>query len=172
MTNIDSPASPAPQGGAAGTPQQDQPMLRIPKSAHPTPTPTARASRRVPVLAYAGALIAIVAVLVIGTQTLGWFATSGQMRSGEQAGGGAGGGDATGEGRAAPQAGASTAEIKGWMSLQQVLDAYPVTKEALYAHFGISADTPTSTTLSGLTEEGSTSMKVPDLRAWIDEGTP
>jgi hypothetical protein len=148
MTSIQTPAE---------TP--DQPMLRIPRSAHPTPTPTTRTSRRVPVVAYVGVLLALVGILVVGTQSLGWFRTTGQISS------------ATGE-RVAPGAGAATSEIKGWMTLQQVLDAYPVTQVALYAHFAIPTDTPTATTLSELKEGGISSLDVPTLRSWIDDGAP
>ncbi len=137
----------------------EQPMLRIPKSANPTPTPTRHPNRRVPVLAYVGALIAIVALLVVGTQALGWFGTKGQTYAGTDE-------------RVVPAAGADSTAIKGWMSLQQVLDAYPVTQEALYAQFEIPADTPTSTTLSELKEGGTSTLDVPTLRSWIDDGAP
>lgn len=148
MSTLDTPT---------GTP--DQPMLRIPKSADPTPTPTAHRSRRVPLLAYVGIALALVGILVVGSQTMGWFKTTGQMTS------------STGE-KVAPAAGAATTDIKGWMSIQQVLDAYPVTKEALYAHFGIPADTPTTTTLSELKEGAVGTVDVPTLRSWIDDGAP
>jgi hypothetical protein len=137
----------------------DQPMLRIPKSAHPAPTPATRSSRRIPLIAYVGVLLAVIAVLVVGTQTLGVFKTTGRATS------------STGE-RVLPTTGAPTADIKGWMTLQQVLDAYPVTREQLYAHFAIPADTTTDTTLSELKESGTSSLDVPTLRSWIDDGAP
>ena len=142
---------------STGTPEQ--PMLRIPKSAHPTPTPTTHANRRVPAMTYVGVLLALLAVLVVGSQTLGWFRTTGQMTS------------STGE-RVAPAAGAATSDIKGWMTVQQVLDAYPVTKKTLYAHFGVPAATPTTTTLSELKEGAVGTLDVPTLRSWIDDGAP
>ncbi|MEI6362723.1 MAG: hypothetical protein WCP95_11360 [Actinomycetes bacterium] len=148
MSTLDTPT---------GTP--DQPVLRIPKGAHPTPTPTAHVNRRVPVLAYVAVLLAVIGVLVVGSQTMGWFKTSGQMTS------------STGE-KVAPAAGAPTTDIKGWMSIQEVLDAYPVTKDAMYAHFGIPADTPTTTTLSELKEGAAGTLDVPTLRSWIDDGAP
>ena len=58
------------------------------------------------------------------------------------------------------------------MSIQEVLDAYPVTKDAMYAHFGIPADTPTTTTLSELKEGAAGTLDVPTLRSWIDDGAP
>jgi hypothetical protein len=137
----------------------EQPMLRIPKGAHPTPTPPSRSSRRVPVVAYVGVLLAIVAILVVGTQTLGWFKTTGQMTT------------SAGE-KVAPAAGAATTDIKGWMTIQQVLDAYPVSQSAMYAHFAIPVDTPTETTLSELKESGTSSLDIPALRSWIDDDAP
>ena len=141
------------------TPTPDQPMLRIPKSAHPAPTPAARSHRRIPVLAYVVVLLALLGVLVIGTQSLGWFKTTGQMTS------------SAGE-RVVPAAGAPTTDIKGWMTLQQVLDAYPVTQDRLYAHFLFPASATTETTLSELKESGTSSLDVPALRSWIDDGAP
>lgn len=137
----------------------DQPMLRIPKSAHPTPTAAVRSSRRMPALAFAGIVLAMIAVVVVGTQAQVWFGTTGQMTS------------SSGE-RVVPAVGADTSQIKGWMSLQQVLDAYPVTQASLYAHFAIPAETATETTLSELKESGASSIDVPALRAWIDDGAP
>lgn len=144
-------------GSQTDTP--DQPMLRIPRSARPTMTTATRTSRRVPVLAYVGIVLALVAGTVVGSQSLGWFATSGQVSA------------STGE-RVVPVSGASTGDIKGWTTIQQVIDAYPVTQSALYAYLAIPIDTPTSTTLSELKEAGTGSWDVPALRSWIDDGTP
>ncbi|MCX6432245.1 MAG: hypothetical protein NTX29_05480 [Actinobacteria bacterium] len=135
----------------------EQPMLRIPASAHPVPTHTKHGNRRIPALVYVGVLLAVIAALVVGSQSLGWFRTTGQMTA------------SSGE-RVAPLSGASTSDIKGWMSLQDVLDAYPVTKDAMYAHFAIPADTPTTTTLSELNEGAIAAVDVPSLRSWIDDG--
>ena len=56
------------------------------------------------------------------------------------------------------------------MTVQQVLDAFPVTKAALYQRFGIPADTPTATTLSTLKEAGDLSgFDIPTLRTWLAE---
>jgi hypothetical protein len=158
MTSTETPAE---------TPEQ--PLLRIPRSAHPTPTPTTHGSRPIPVLAYAGALLAVIAVIVVGTQAQGWFGTSGQMGAQTSTGAGA---EAGGGERLVPEAGASTAEIKGWMSLQQVIDAYPVAQAALFTHFAIPAGTSMGTTLSELKEGGTSTLDVPTLRSWIDDGAP
>jgi hypothetical protein len=130
-------------------------QLRIPRSADPVPTAPRLRSVRIPLWVYVGSLLAIVGVLVLGAQAAGWFVTSGRTAAG------------TGE-RVVPNVGSSTADIKGWMSVQQVLDAYPVTVEALYAQFAVPAGTATSTTLSELKAIDGVTLDVPALRAWID----
>jgi hypothetical protein len=42
------------------------------------------------------------------------------------------------------------ADIKGWMTLQQVMEGVGISKEALYALVGLPADMPTSTALKDL----------------------
>ena len=138
----------------AATPPSE-PMLRIPKSAHPVPTTSRHRNRRVPLIAYVLGTLAIIAVVIMGAQSLNWFQAGAKVDA------------ATGE-RVAPAAGATTSEIKGWMTIQQVLDAYPVSKDALYAEFGIPADTPTSTGLGELKESGDSTLEIPALRDWID----
>ena len=130
-------------------------QLRIPRSADPVPTQPRLRSVRIPLWVYVGSLVAIVGVLVLGAQAAGWFVTSGRTAAGSSE-------------RVVPAVGSSTADIKGWMSVQQLLDAYPVTVEALYAEFAVPPDTPTSTTLSELKEIEGVSLDIPALRAWID----
>jgi hypothetical protein len=148
-----------PARGASG-----QPPLRIPRSAHPVPTTATRAYRPLPVLAFVGTLLAIAVLALVAATSLGWMQTRG----------GPGTAAGTGEGmtaeHVAPAEGAATTDIKGWMTLQQVLDAYPVTKADLYAHFGIPAATDPGSTLSALSESGTSTLDVPALRAWIDAG--
>ena len=91
------------------------------------------------------------------------------MTGSPRTGTGAGQGAESGE-RVAPTAGAVPEDVKGWMTVQQVLDAFPVTKAALYQRFGIPADTPTDTTLSSLKEAGDLSgFDIPTLRTWLGE---
>ncbi len=129
--------------------------LRVPRGAQPVPTSPRLRSARVPLWAYLATLALVVGVLVAGAQAAGWFVTSGRTTAG------------TSE-RVVPSAGASTADIKGWMTVQQVLDAYPVTEEALYAQFCVPAGTPTSSTLAELKEIDGVTLDVPALRAWVD----
>jgi hypothetical protein len=158
----------------------DIPMLRIPRSAHPVPTTPRLRSVHVSVWAYALVIVAVFAGSILVGRDLGWFATTGRGTTALSApgagshaapGSGAGQGAESGE-RVAPTAGAVPEDVKGWMTVQQVLDAFPVTKAALYQRFGIPADTPTSTTLSSLKEAGGLSgFDVPTLRTWLTQQT-
>lgn len=76
-----------------------------------------------------------------------------------------------GEEKAAPTSGSSPDDVKGWMSVQQVLDAFPVSQTDLYARFAIPAGTATSTTLSELAESSGGGFDVPALRAWLGEAS-
>ena len=157
------------------------PMLRIPRSAHPVPTTPRLRSAHVPIWAYALIIVAVFAGSIAVARDLGWFATTGRGATSLGAarspsspaapGAGPGQGSESGE-RVAPAAGAVPEDVKGWMTVQQVLDAFPVTKAALYERFGIPADTPTSTTLSSLKEAGGLSgFDIPTLRTWLSEQT-
>lgn len=154
------------------------PMLRIPRSAHPAPTTPRLRSALMPVWAYALVIVAVFAGSILVGRDLGWFATIGRgttslgaavAGSPTASGSGAGQGAESGE-RVAPTAGAVPEDVKGWMTVQQVLDAFPVTKAALYQRFGIPAATPTATTLSTLKETGDLSgFDIPALRTWLGE---
>jgi hypothetical protein len=158
------------------------PMLRIPRSADPAPTTPRLRSAKVPNWAYALVIVAVFAGSIVLARGLGWFATTGRGTTmlgaaqvpGSPAGPGAGAGQGSGsEERVAPTAGAVPDDVKGWMTIQQVLDAFPVTKLALYERFAIPADTATDTTLSSLKESGDLSgFDVPTLRAWLGEHAP
>lgn len=154
------------------------PMLRIPRSAHPVPTTPRLRSTHLPAWAYAMVIIAVFAGSILIGRDLGWFATTGRgtpllsaagTSSHSAAAGGSGQGSESGE-RVAPTTGAEPEDVKGWMTVQNVLDAFPVTQASLYQRFGIPADTPTTTTLSGLKESGELSgFDIPTLRTWLSE---
>jgi hypothetical protein len=76
-----------------------------------------------------------------------------------------------GQEKAAPTSGASPDDVKGWMSVQQVLDAFPVSQADLYARFAIPAGTATSATLSELAESSGGGFDVPALREWLGEAS-
>jgi hypothetical protein len=159
----------------------DIPMLRIPRSAHPVPTTPRLRSAHLSIWAYALVIVAVFAGSIVVARDLGWFATTGRGTTSLGAaapgshpapGTGAGQG-AESEERVAPTAGAVPEDVKGWMTVQQVLDAFPVTKAALYQRFGIPGDTPTATTLSALKEAGGLSgFDIPTMRTWLGEQAP
>lgn len=113
----------------------------------------ARRSYRVSGLAYA----ALVLLLFFGTiqiaQQAGLWSVSGKY---------------TPEGKPVRLTGADPTEVKGWMTIQAVLDAYHVDKDALYAEFAIPADVPPSAALKEL-EELAPSFSVTALREWLVE---
>jgi hypothetical protein len=155
------------------------PMLRIPRNAHPVPTTPRLRSAHLPTWAYALVILVVFAGSIVVARDLGWFTTTGRggtsLGAAEAPGSRAAPGTDAGQGsgseqRVAPTAGAAPEDVKGWMTLQQVLDAFPVTKAALYQRFGIPAATPTDTTLSTLKEAGDLSgFDIPTLRTWLSE---
>lgn len=131
-------------------------MLRIPKSAAPVPTATRLANRRVPVRLYLGGAAALILALVAGSIGLGWYSTSGRVDS---------------DGRAVTLTAASSSEdIKGWMTIAQVLDAYAIPKDLFYATFGIPAGVATDATLGPLGEEVP-GFELEQVRTWLDART-
>jgi hypothetical protein len=163
----------------SGQPTTEIPMLRIPRSAHPVPTTPRLRSTHVPLWAYALVILSVFAGSIVVARDLGWFTTTGRGNTslgadaepGSQTAPGTGEGQGSESGqRMAPTAGAVPDDVKGWMTLQQVLDAFPVTKAALYQRFGIPAATPTDTTLSTLKEAGDLSgFDIPTLRTWLGD---
>ena len=130
------------------------PMVRVPRSAQPVPTPTRRASRPVPALLYAGGSLVLITALIAGAKQVGWFATSGRIDP------------ATGQ--AITLTAASTgADLKGWMTIQQFLDAYNLDKATFYADFGLPAGIATSEKLGPLGEEVP-GFELEQLRTWVD----
>jgi hypothetical protein len=81
-------------------------------------------------------------------------------------------GKLTAEGKPVQLTGADPAEVKGWMTIQAVLDAYQVDKDALYAEFSIPAEVPSGAALKEL-EEVAPDFSVTALRAWLaEQATP
>lgn len=135
---------------------KEVPMLRIPRSAHPVPTAPRMQVRWAPLWALGLALVTLVGVLLVGANLAGWMTTMGR-------------GDGTAAEQVAPT-GTDPEEIKGWMTIAQVLDSYPVTKAALYQQFSIPADTPTSVELREVMENTpGANLEIPALRTWLAE---
>ncbi len=128
-------------------------QLRIPRSANPIPTTPRLQHRALPIPLYAlGALALITGLLVLSTQ-LGWFVTSGKV-------------DGTGN-RITLTSSSSGADLKGWMTIQQVLDAFGVSKQEFYGAFGLPSDLATDEKLGPL-GESVPGFALEDVRTWLD----
>lgn len=138
--------------------------LIIPAGRNPVPTHTRLHTRHVPVVMYVAALLLIPGLVVAGFMSAGLWATTGKAtitQSGTPA--------AEADGHPGPGAPADPADVKGSMTVQQVIDAFPkITAEQIAAQFNAPADTPTSTQLKTLVE-GSDGMDLPALRVWIEQ---
>ena len=138
--------------------------LAIPAGRHPVPTQTRLHTRRVPAKMYVAALLLLPALVVAGFMSAGIWATTGTtLTAAEEAG--------SGEGEGSAVAPAAPADVKGSMTLQQVVDAFPsVTAAQLLAQFNAPPNTPTSTQLKDLVE-ASDGMDIPALRTWLQDHT-
>ena len=123
-------------------------------------------TRRVPVAMYVVALLLFPALVVVGFMSAGLWATTGSTTLTTTQTGTSSGENSTGA--AAP---ASPVDVKGSMTVQQVVDAFPpMTTAQVLAEFGAPLDTPPSTQLKTLAESGS-GMDIPALRTWLQEET-
>jgi hypothetical protein len=143
-------------------------QLTIPAGRHPVPTQTRLHTRRIPVKMYVAALLLLPALVVVGFMSAGLWATTGKTVTSVTAEAGTG----TGEGEGSAVARAAPADVKGSMTLQQVVDAFPsITTDQLLAQFGAPLSTPASTQLKDLVE-ASDGMDIPALRTWLEKQTP
>jgi hypothetical protein len=110
-----------------------------------------RRSYRVSGLAYASLVLLLFFGTIQVAQQAGLWSVSGKY---------------TADGAPVQLTGADPAEVKGWMTIQAVLDAYHVDKDALYAEFAIPADVPPSAALKDL-EAVAPSFSVTALREWL-----
>ena len=140
------------------------PELAIPRGRRPVPTHTRMHTRRVPVAMYVVTLLVVPALVVVGFMSAGLWATTGSTTLTTTLTGTSSGENSTGGG--AP---ASPADVKGSMTVQQVVDAFPpMTAAQVMAQFGAPLDTPPSTQLKTLAESGS-GLDIPALRTWLQE---
>jgi len=86
-------------------------------------------------------------------QAMGWWSTSGKTTS-------------TGEKITAT--GTDPSEIKGWMTVKEVIEAYDVSWEEFSTQFDIPADTPLTTPLKDL-ENITPGFSVDSVRTWLTE---
>lgn len=122
-----------------------------------TPIQPPASRRRIPPVAY-GLLVVAVFAGVIGTgMASGMFQTSGKTTAGGE--------------RVAPQ-GETVTEIKGWMAIGDVADAWAVPLPELLAAFELPTDTAATTPLKDLESDV---FSVTALRDWIEargDGAP
>lgn len=155
-------------------PQEARPVLRLPSRSRAVPTTTRMATRRVPALAVPAIALLLGGGVVVAAQASGHWATTGRdaltSTSAQPAGGGGGLGSGTGASSDAGATPRTPADVKGWMTLQQVLDAgFPgVTEATLRSRFSIPSTTGLDTALKDL--DGSLpGFDVATLRTWLAE---
>jgi hypothetical protein len=74
----------------------------------------------------------------------------------------------TGTGQLVVPTGRDPSEVRGWMTVQQLVDAYGVSLDEFYTRFGVPAETPASTPLSTL-EQVAPGFSTATLRTWLAE---
>jgi hypothetical protein len=132
-----------------------------------------------PGIRLAPAAVGIVALAIL-LGTVGVAAAAGSWSTSGRTAGGAGGelaspGDGPGGGPGAGQGegsegqgeGVGIGQVKGWMAIGDVADAYAIPLAEILAAFGLPADTDPSTLLRDLESDRFT---VPALRSWLDAG--
>src|SRR5664280_583362 len=142
------------------------PELALPRGRRAVPTQTRLHTRRIPVAMYIAALLLLPTLMVAGFMSAGLWAnaeTSATTQAGTQAG------TPSGESGAGAEAPAAPADVKGSMTVRQVVDAFPpITAAQILAKLGAPLNTPTSAQLKTLVEKGN-SIDIPTLRTWLQE---
>ena len=145
--------------------------LRLPARSRAVPTSTRLSTRRAPAIAIPLLAVLLGGGVVVAAQASGHWATTGRDAITTTSGGGPGA-QAAGEGSAAnvdtSAVPASPDDVKGWMTLQQVLDARfaGVTEAGLRTRFGIPASVGLETPLKEL--DGVVSgFDLTSLREWL-----
>ena len=154
-----------------------QSTMRLPARSRAVPTSTRAITRRVPVLVVPLLAVLLGGGVVVAAQATGHWATTGRDAISGTGGGGTGAQALSGASSTGTDAGsvgdtgalpATPDDVKGWMTLQQVLDAgFPgVTEKALRARFDIPATVALATPLKDL--DGTvTGFDVATLRTWL-----
>ena len=140
------------------------PVLAIPRGRRPAPTHTRLHTRRIPVAMYVGALLLTPTLMVAGFMNAGLWANAETSATTQ-----AQPGTPSAEGGAGAAAPATPADVKGSMTVQQVIDAFPpITAAQILTKLGAPLNTSTSTQLKTLVEKGN-SVDIPALRTWLQE---
>lgn len=156
--------SPLPSTLRDATPAPVQELV-IPRGRRAVPTQTRLHTRRIPVAIYVAVSILVPTLMVVGFMSAGLWANP----EGSSMSQGTDTGTHSGEGDGGAVAPASPADVKGSMTVQQVVDAFaPITAVQILAELDAPLDTPTSTQLKTLVQEGS-SKDLPALRTWLTE---
>jgi hypothetical protein len=124
----------------------------VKRTAIPTP-PRRWRSVRVPPVVYAAIVLAVFLGVIGAAQAAGWWSTSGRT---------------TADGAPVEVTRTDPTEIKGWMTIGEVLAAYDVPKAELHARYGIPDDVPETAQLKSL-EAVAPDFSVTGLRAWLAE---
>jgi hypothetical protein len=112
---------------------------------------------------YVIALLVIPSLVVFGFMAAGLWATGTSVTAQAST--------PSEHGGTGPAAPADPADVKGSMTVQQVVDAFPtITAVQVLTQFGAPLDTPTSTQLKDLVES-SDGMDLPAVRVWLVKQT-
>jgi len=96
-------------------------------------------------------VVVLLLAVIVGAQVLGWWSTSGRVDQ---------------KGAPVQLKGSDPAEIKGWMTLEQISTAYNIPVPEIIAAFQLPADTPGSTAIKDLEGVG-VDFTTTNLRNWI-----
>ena len=141
------------------------PELSIPRGRRPVPTQTTLRTRRIPVAMYIAALLLLPILIVGGFMSAGLWASAEKSTTAQATQGGT----TSGQSGANVESPATAADVKGSMTIKQVVDAFPpITAAQILAKLGAPLDAPISTQLKTLVEKGN-SIDVPTLRTWLEE---
>jgi hypothetical protein len=131
--------------------------LQLPSRRRPVPTNTKLRTRPVGSRIYVAGLLLIPGLVIGGSMAAGWWATTCQPAT-------AAIGAETAEGAVVPL---DPADVKGSMTIQQVVDAFPkVTAAQILTQFGAPPTTPVTTQLKEVAKVGN-GNDVEDLRTWL-----
>jgi len=131
--------------------------LQLPSSRRPVATNTKLRTRPVGSRLYVAGLLLIPGLVIGGSMAVGWWATTCQPAT-------AAIGAETAEAAVVP---VNPADVKGSMTIQQVVDAFPkVSAAQILDQFGVPASTALTTPLKELAQKGN-GNDVDDLRIWL-----
>lgn len=126
-------------------------VIAIQKRAGAPTQPQRWRSIRVNLGVYAALILILFLGVIESAKLVGVWSTSGKL---------------TASGEPVQITGADPAEIKGWMTINDVITAYQVPKEQFYAQFTLSADLPVTTPLKDI-EPIVPDFSVTAVRDWL-----